>query len=80
MRIFMYGFNKCRSSRNAKKPGSFSNDLFPEQIEWEDGYSWCPDKPGLGVEFDIEVAEKSYSEPHGWPAFYERNDGAFTNW
>jgi len=76
----------CMASTNVgvqempKKPGSFSNDLFPKQIEWEDGYSWCPDKPGLGVEFDIEVAENSYSEPHGWPAFYERNDGAFTNW
>ena len=55
-------------------------DSNQKKINWEDGYSWCPDKPGLGVEFDIEIAENSYSDPSGWPAFYERNDGAFTNW
>ena len=76
----------CMASTNVgvlempRRPGSYATDLFPEQIEWEDGYSWCPDKPGLGVEFDLDAAESAAVEPHGWPPRLRRNDGAITNW
>jgi galactonate dehydratase len=63
-----------------RRPGSFAKDLFPQQIEWEDGFAYAPDKPGLGVEFDEEVARKRRVEPGGWPPFLWREDGAFNNW
>jgi L-alanine-DL-glutamate epimerase-like enolase superfamily enzyme len=62
------------------RPGSFSTDLFPVQIGWEDGYAFAPDRPGLGVEFDEELAESLRTELGGWPPRLRRNDGAFTNW
>ena len=76
----------CMASTNVgvqempRRPGSFANDLFPEQIGWEDGYAFCPDRPGLGVEFDEEAAEARRVEPGGFPPLLRRNDGAFTNW
>ena len=62
------------------RPGSYATDLFPVQIDWEDGYAFAPDRPGLGVEFDEEAAESRRLEPGGWPTLLRRNDGAFTNW
>ena len=50
--------NLCMASTNVgvqempRRPGSFATDLFPVQIEWDDGYAWVPDSPGLGVDFD----------------------------
>ena len=76
----------CMASTNVgvlempRRPGSYATELFPQQIEWDDGYSWCPDTPGLGVEFDIDAAEKATVDPHGWPPRLRRNDGALTNW
>ncbi len=76
----------CMASTNVgvlempRRPGSYATELFPQQIEWADGYSWCPDTPGLGVEFDIDAAENAHVEPHGWPPRLRRNDGAITNW
>ena len=76
----------CMASTNVgvlempRRPSSYATGLFPQQIEWADGYSWCPDVPGLGVEFDIDAAENSAVEPHGWPPRLRRNDGALTNW
>ena len=76
----------CMASTNVgvqempKRPGSIANDLFPVQISWEDGYAWCNDLPGLGIEFDSEVAEKYKATLDGFPPFLTRNDGAFTNW
>ena len=76
----------CMASTNVgvlempRRPSSYATGLFPQQIEWADGYSWCPDVPGLGVEFDIEAAENSTVEPHGWQPRLRRNDGALTNW
>ncbi len=76
----------CMASSNVgvqempRRPGSYATDLFPQQIEWADGYSWCPDTPGLGVEFDIDAAENAAVDPHGWPPRLRRNDGAITNW
>ena len=76
----------CMASTNVgvlempRRPGSYATELFPQQIEWDDGYSWCPDTPGLGVEFDIDAAENAAVDPHGWPPRLRRNDGALTNW
>ena len=76
----------CMASTNVgvlempRRPGSYATELFPQQIEWADGYSWCPDTPGLGVEFDIDAAENAAVDPHGWPPRLRRNDGAVTNW
>ncbi len=76
----------CMASTNVgvqempRQPGTFATDLFPKQIEWEDGYAWCPDEPGLGVDFDIEAAESARYVPQDWPTILYREDGAFTNW
>ena len=61
-------------------PGSFATDLFPIQIEFEDGYARAPDMPGLGVDFNIDVAEHKKVSQDGWPPLLHRPDGAFTNW
>ena len=58
----------CMASTNVgvrempTQPGTVDTDLFPEQIEWRDGYAYATDRPGLGVELDVDVAE---SRPHG---------------
>ncbi|MDG0867817.1 mandelate racemase/muconate lactonizing enzyme family protein [Candidatus Lucifugimonas marina] len=62
------------------RPGSYAAKLFPEQMDWEDGFAWCYDKPGLGVEFKIEEAEHSHFEMGGFAPRLIRDDGAFTNW
>ena len=63
-----------------KRPGKADRDVFPEQIEWSDGYAFAPNRPGLGVEFDEVAAEARRIKPGGWPTLLRRNDGAFTNW
>ena len=76
----------CMASTNVgvhempRRPGSYATDLFPKQIEWEDGYAWCPDEPGMGVDFNEELAINSLVDPTGWPPQLRRNDGSFTNW
>ena len=76
----------CMASTNVgvqempRRPGSYATDLFPKQIEWEGGYAWCPDEPGMGVDFNEELALNSIVDPTGWPPQLRRNDGAFTNW
>jgi|TARA_B100002003_G_scaffold250343_1_gene289473 galactonate dehydratase len=76
----------CMASTNVgvqempRRPGSYATDLFPKQIEWEDGYAWCPDEPGMGVDFNEELALDSIVDPTGWPPQLRRNDGSFTNW
>ena len=78
--------NLCMASTNVgvqempRAPGTFGKDLFPTQIKWSDGYAYAPDAPGLGVDFDEEVAEKRRVSPTGWPPLLRRDDGAFTNW
>ena len=76
----------CMASTNVgvqempRRPGSYATDLFPKQIEWENGYAWCPDEPGMGVDFNEELALNSIVDPTGWPPQLRRNDGSFTNW
>ncbi len=76
----------CMASTNVgvqempRRPGSFATSLFPKQIQWKDGYAFCPDEPGLGVDFDVEAAEQARYTPQDWPTRLYREDGAFTNW
>ncbi len=46
------------------RPGSFATDLFPTQIDWEDGYTFvAPDTAGLGVDFN-EACRDAYRSSH----------------
>ena len=62
----------CMASTNVgvqempRQPGTVMTDLFPVQIGWEDGYAFCHDAPGLGIEMDMDVAESCAGDPHGW--------------
>ena len=76
----------CMASTNVgvqempARPGSIDADLFPAQIEWQDGYAYSADRPGLGVDIDMAVAEHRAEEPGGFAPSLRRNDGALTNW
>lgn len=80
------GVALCMASTNVgvqempQAPGSYAQDLFPKQIEFHDGYASSPDAPGLGVEFDVDVAEHRRVKGNGWPPHLHRPDGSFTNW
>ncbi len=63
-----------------RRPGTFATDLFPVQIGWEDGYAFANERPGLGIEFDADLARSRRIDPSGRPPLLRRNDGAFTNW
>ncbi len=62
-----------------RRPGTYSTDVVPVQVDWEDGYLLPPTRPGLGIEFDREAARRSpfhmTENPH-----LRRVDGSFTNW
>ena len=61
------------------KPGTTLPDVFPVQLEWEDGYLLPPTSPGLGIEFDEEAAVANpYREVEA--PMLRRPDEAFTNW
>ena len=54
-------------------------EVFPVQVEWEEGYLLPPGRPGLGVEFDEEAAKgHPYQPARGH--LLQREDGSFTNW
>ena len=79
--------NLCMASTNVgvqempRRPGSYATKFFPQQIDWEDGYSLVPsDAVGLGVDFDEEAVQAHVVDPTGWPPQLRRNDGSFTNW
>ena len=80
------GVALCMASTNVgvqempQAPGSYATDLFPAQLDWADGFASCRDVPGLGVEFDEELALSRQAPLNGWPPQLERDDGAFTNW
>ena len=52
-----------------QRPGTYATTLFQQQAGREEGYAFCHDTPGLGVEFDEEDAER-----FAWTS------GGFTNW
>jgi len=54
-------------------------DLFPIQVPYEAGYLLPPDRPGLGVEFNEEVASRAEFRWLTGPQL-RRADGSFTNW
>ena len=61
------------------EPGTHLKDLFPVQIPWSVGYVLKPEGPGLGVEFDEEVAaeySRDYEAGYNQP-IWRREDGAF---
>ena len=76
----------CMASTNVgvqempRRPGSFARDLFPKQVRWREGYAYAPDVPGLGVDFDEQVAKERGASATGWPPLLRRDDGAYTNW
>ena len=76
----------CMASTNVgvqelpKAPGTLDARLFPAQIDFDDGYAIAPDRPGLGVEIDMEAAESAATRPTGFAPFLQRRAGAFPNW
>lgn len=80
------GVALCTASANVgvqempRAPGTYATDLFPQQIDWHDGYAMCPDVPGLGVELNETLAEERRAPLNGWPPRLQRRDGSFTNW
>ena len=76
----------CMASSNVgvqempKAPGTYATNLFPQQIEWENGYAWCPDTPGLGVDINMDEAESMRTNPTSFSPQLKREDGSFTNW
>ena len=61
-------------------PGTMDTDLFPVQIGWEDGYAVPTDRPGLGIEMNMDVANSRGTQLQRFTPRFRRNDGAFTNW
>lgn len=61
------------------KPGVILTDVFPVQMEWQDGYLLPPTRPGLGLEFDREAAARHPFRMTELP-HRRREDGSFTNW
>jgi galactonate dehydratase len=57
----------------------FNDDLFPVHPKLEGTHFLVSDLPGLGVDFDEELAKKAafkfWEAPH-----YHRRDGSYTNW
>jgi galactonate dehydratase len=70
-----FGVQEC-----PRIPGTTLTDVFPVQVEWEDGYLLLPGRPGLGVEFDPEAAARQPFRDTGTARLFERLDGSLTNW
>jgi galactonate dehydratase len=62
-----------------RRPGTTLTDVFPVQVDWEDGYLLPPTRPGLGIEFDREAAKRYPFQLTPMPTL-RRLDGSFTNW
>ena len=63
-----------------RAPGTYETDLFPVQVGFDDGYAFSEDRPGLGVEIDMEAAEAKAWSPSGFYPHLTRSDGGLTNW
>ena len=63
-----------------RAPQTYATDLFPVQLNFEDGYAFPQEVPGLGVEFNESLAEQQQAPLNGWPPELHRRDGAFNNW
>jgi len=62
-----------------RRPGTTLTDVFPVQVEWQDGYLLPPERPGLGIEFDRDAARRYPFQLTEAPHL-RRLDGALTNW
>ena len=62
------------------RPGSALNDLFPVQIEWQDGHLLPPTRPGLGIEFDREALRRMPPAVPQASRRLQREDNSYTNW
>ena len=69
-----------------RRPGTTLTDLFPTQIDWEDGFLVPSDRPGLGIEFNEQAALASpgrfeqSDRPGLQGRLLVRDDGSLTNW
>lgn len=63
-----------------RAPGSYATDLFPVQLDFDEGYAMPLDKPGLGVEFNEVLAADRAAPLTGWQPEFFRRDGSFNNW
>ena len=63
-----------------------NNDLLdyvknPEIFDYQDGYVDIPEKPGLGLEIDVEKVKEKSQESHNWRNPVWRNeDGTIAEW
>jgi galactonate dehydratase len=62
-----------------RKTGAVLTDVVPVQPEWQDGYLLPPTRPGLGIEFDRQAAQKHPFQMAELPHL-RRLDGSVTNW
>jgi galactonate dehydratase len=62
-----------------RRPGTTLQDVFPVQVDWQDGYLLPPTRPGLGIEFDRDAARRQPFQMTEMPHL-RRLDGSFTNW
>jgi mannonate dehydratase len=62
-----------------RRPGTTLQDVFPVQVDWQDGYLLPPTRPGLGIEFDRDAARRQPFQMTELPHL-RRLDGSFTNW
>ena len=63
-----------------RAPGSYATDLFPVQLEFSDGYVKPLDRPGLGIEFNEELALRRAAPLDSFPPEFHRRDGSYNNW
>jgi len=63
-----------------RRPGTTMQDIFPVQIDWQDGYLIPSERPGLGVELDEEAARAHPYRGPGSGRMLRRDDGSITNW
>ncbi|MFN0054933.1 MAG: galactonate dehydratase [Planctomycetales bacterium] len=61
-------------------PGTYLQDLFPEQVPYAAGHLLPPTRPGLGVVFDERAAKNYPAITGGSCPQFRRGDGSFTNW
>lgn len=75
----------CMTSSNvgvqemARVPGSFDMDLFPQQVNCDGGLAYPEEVPGLGVDFNEELAKKRLVKKKSFAPLLRRPDGSFTN-
>lgn len=63
-----------------RRPGTSMTDVFPVQIDWQDGYLIPSNRPGLGIEFDEAAARAHPYQGPGAGRMLLRDDGSLTNW